>query len=222
MAIHRFEVYKSPNIGLFARANDRFMLLPHGFADTKTSKLLECLELKEYVFTSIAGTRLIGPMAVLNNKGLLLPSIASDEEVFNLKKVTGLNVEKLKSKLTAVGNLICANDRGAIISPSLESSLHSQIQDIFDVEVASTSIGGFSQVGSLLVATNIGGAIHPSASEEEINIVSQVLHVDIEPLTINAGVPYLSSGIIANSTNVIVGNLTSGPELIMLSRAFQT
>jgi translation initiation factor 6 len=33
--------------------------------------------------------------------------------------------------------------------------------------------------------------------------------------------PFLSSGLLANSKSVIVGSLTSGPELIMISRAFK-
>jgi translation initiation factor 6 len=47
------------------------------------------------------------------------------------------------------------------------------------------------------------------------------LQVQVEPVTVNGGTPFLSSGIIANSKSVIVGQLTSGPELIMISRAFK-
>jgi len=63
--------------------------------------------------------------------------------------------------------------------------------------------------------------VHPKATEEEIKIISEVLHVEVEPATVNSGIPFLSSGIVANSKSVIVGSLTSGPELIMISRAFK-
>jgi translation initiation factor 6 len=53
-------------------------------------------------------------------------------------------------------------------------------------------------------------------------MISEILKVDVEPATINGGIPYLSSGIIANSNSVVVGSLTTGPEFIMLSRAFKT
>ena len=61
-------------------------------------------------------------------------------------------------------------------------------------------------------------------SENSISIamISEILKVDVEPATINGGIPYLSSGIIANSNSVVVGSLTTGPEFIMLSRAFKT
>jgi translation initiation factor 6 len=45
--------------------------------------------------------------------------------------------------------------------------------------------------------------------------------VDVEPLTINGGIPYLSSVILCNSKALVVGSLTTGPELIMLSRGFK-
>ena len=49
---------------------------------------------------------------------------------------------------------------------------------------------------------------------------SNVLGVDIVPATINGGIPFVSSGILANSNAVVVGNLTNGPEIMMLTRAF--
>ena len=115
MAIYRYTVYKSPNIGIFVRANDSVVILPHGFAETKSEKLAEYLGVEE-VFASVAGTRLMGPMAVMNNNGVLLPSTAEDEEVQFLRERTRLRVERLDAKLTAVGNLISANDRGAVVS----------------------------------------------------------------------------------------------------------
>ena len=74
---------------------------------------------------------------------------------------------------------------------------------------------------SMIVSNNYGAAIHPKASEKEIETISSILKVDVEPLTINGGIPYLSSGIICNSKSLVVGSLTTGPELIMLSRGFK-
>jgi translation initiation factor 6 len=220
MAIYRYTAYKTPNIGIFAKANDSILLVPFGFAETKTQKLAEYLQAKE-VYTSVAGTRLIGPMTVMNNNGILLPSIASDEEVQLLRQSSGLNVEKVDSKFTAIGNLICTNDNGAIASPLLDGEVDQQIQDVLGVPVHSMTIGSFVQAGSMIVATNGGAGVHPKATEEEVKTISEVLQVPAEPVTVNGGVPFLSSGIISNTNAVVVGSLTSGPELIMLSRIFK-
>jgi translation initiation factor 6 len=221
LGIYKYDVYKSPNIGLFIKANDRIIIIPFGFAETKITRLMHYLQIEEKIFASIAGTRLIGPMTVMNNNGILLPSITSDEEIRILRQTSGLNVERLKSKFTAIGNLISTNDNGALLSPLLNSEVNKQVRDVLGVPVNSITVGGFIQTGSMVVATNIGAAIHPKATEEEIKIISESLQVQVEPATVNGGVPFLSSGIIANSKSVIVGSLTSGPELIMLSRVFK-
>lgn len=218
--IHKYDVYRSPNVGLFVRANDNTLLIPFGFADTKTKKLKEYLNVKKIMHVSIAGTRLIGPMSVMNNNGMLLPSTASDEEIQILKQ-TGLNVERLESKFTAIGNLILANDKGAIVSSLFNDEVHQNIRDVLGVPIQAMSIGGYVQVGSMVVTTNAGAIVHPNANDREIKSIAEILQVEAEPATINGGSPFLSSGIIANFKSAIVGNLTTGPELIMITRALK-
>jgi translation initiation factor 6 len=221
LGIYRYSVYKSPNLGLFAKTNDSVIIVPFGFAKTKAAKLIEYLDVRNEIYTSVANTRLIGPMTVMNNNGILVPSIATDEEVLTLKRETGLNVDRLKSKLTAIGNLISTNDNGAIVSPLFKGEVDQQIRDVLGVPVYSMTVSGFIQTGSMIVATNVGAAVHPKATEFEISSISETLQVQVEPVTINGGIPFLSSGILANSKSVIVGTSTSGPELIMLSRIFK-
>lgn len=218
--IHKYDVYRSPNVGLFLRTNNDTLLLPFGFAETKAKKLKEYLDVEKILHVSIAGTRLIGPMTVMNNNGILLPSTVSDDEIRILKQ-TGLNVDRLKSKFTAIGNLISANDKGAIVSNLFKGEAEQNIKDILGVPLQTFSIGGYVQVGSMIVATNAGAIVHPIANDSEISTISEILQVEAEPATVNGGSPFLSSGIIANFSSVIVGNLTTGPELIMISRALK-
>jgi translation initiation factor 6 len=221
LGIYKYAFYKSPNIGIFAKCNDDILIIPFGFAETKSDKLMEYLDTKNVVHTSIAGTRLVGPMMVINNNGILVSSIASDEEIQILRQESGLNVERIKSKYTAIGNLIAVNDNGAVISPFIEETNKQVIQDVLGVPSEKMTVAGFIQVGSVVVATNSGAVIHPNASDKEIEYASDILKVDIDHATINGGIPFLSSGIIANSKSVVVGSMTSGPELIILSRIFK-
>ena len=218
--IHKYDVYRSPNVGLFVRTNNDTLLLPFGFAETKAKKLIEYLDVEKIIHVSIAGTRLMGPMTVMNNNGILLPYTVSDDEIRILKQ-TGLNVDRLKSKFTAIGNLISANDKGALVSNLFKGEADQNIKDILGVPLQTFSIGGYVQVGSMIVATNAGAIVHPMANDSEISRISEILQVEAEPATVNGGSPFLSSGIIANFSSVIVGNLTTGPELIMISRALK-
>ena len=49
---------------------------------------------------------------------------------------------------------------------------------------------------------------------------ANVLGVKVEQSSINNGIPYVASGILANNHGIVVGSLTTGPEIMMLTRAF--
>ena len=63
---------------------------------------------------------------------------------------------------------------------------------MLDIEVLQKKIAGHNQVGAIMTATNQGGVIHPEADEKDISIFSNILGINIEPATINGGIPYLS------------------------------
>jgi translation initiation factor 6 len=217
--IIKYDVYSGPNVGIFTSVNDKFVFVPNGFAKTKAENLAHHLQ-TEYFMTPIANTRLLGILMVLNNHGILLPKTSSPDEIANLRKRTDLNVEILDTKYNALGNLTCVNDKGGIISPIIEKEYIKEIEDVLDIEVMQKRIAGYNQVGAVMEANNLGGVIHPEADEEDIKNFSNVLGVNIEPATINGGIPFVSSGMLANSNAVVVGNLTNGPEIMMLTRAF--
>jgi len=217
--IIKYDVYSGPNIGIFTSVNDKFVFIPNGFAKTKAENLARYLQ-TEYLMTPVANTRLLGILMVLNNHGILLPKTSSPDEIANLRKCTDLNVKILDTKYNALGNLICVNDKGGVISPIIEKEFIKEIEDTLDIEVIQKKVAGFHQVGAVMEANNLGGIIHPEADEEDIKNFSNVLGVNLEPATINGGIPFVSSGMLANSNAVVVGNLTNGPEIMMLTRAF--
>lgn len=220
MGIFKYDVYRSPNVGIYAKCNDKFVFVPNGFAATKAENLCEFLK-TDYIFTSVANTRLLGVLMVINNSGLLLPRNCHEEEITHLKKATGLNVDILDTKHTAIGNLICTNDKGAIMSPLIPNEYVKKVEDVLGVEVIRKRVAGYHQAGAMAVATSHGGIVHPATEEDDIKIISQVLGVELEPATINGGSPFVSAGILANNSSLVVGSLTNGPELVMLTKAFR-
>ena len=219
MDIIKYDVYSGPNIEIFTSVNDKFVFIPNGFAKTKAENLANYLQ-TEYITTSVANTRLLGVLMVLNNHGVLLPQTSSPEEIANLRKHTDLNVKILDTKYNALGNLICVNDKGGIVSPVIEKEYIKEIEDVLDIEVMQKKVAGYYQVGAVMQANNLGGIIHPEADEEDIKKFSNILGINIEPSTINGGTPFVSSGMLVNNNAIVVGNLTNGPEIMMLTRAF--
>ena len=220
LGIFKYDVYRSPNIGIYSKTNDSFVFIPNGFAATKAKNLAEFLK-TEYIFTSVANTRLLGPLMVVNNNGIILPRTALEEELSFLKKSTGLNIDILDTKHNALGNLICANDKGGIMSPMIPTEFVKKVEDILGIEIIQRKVAKYHQAGAMVVATSRGGIVHPDTEEKDIKIMAEVLGVKLEAATINGGVPYVASGILANNKSLVVGTLTNGPELVMLTRAFK-
>jgi len=219
MDIIKYDVYSGPNIGIYTKVNNQFVFVPNGFAKTKAENLANYLQ-TDYLTISIANTRLLGILTVLNNHGMLLPNTCSQGEIDHLKKHTDLNIKLLDVKYNALGNMICVNDKGGIVSPTIDKKYVKEIEDVLDIEVIQKKIAGFYQVGAVMSATSNGGIIHPLTDEDDVSTFSNILGVKIEPATINGGIPFVSSGILANDNAIVVGTLTNGHEIMMLTSAF--
>ena len=198
MGLHLIDIYRSPNIGVFLKGNDRFLLVPKGLAATKSDKLCDGLGVTA-VPASIGESRLLGALASMNGNGIM--------------------VSRLDSKLTAVGNLVVANHRRALVSPALDAKAVSQVRDVLGTEVERTPIGEYHQVGTFVVATNSGAAVYPGLEEKDVERIGALLGVDAYPTSVNSGVPYVASGLVANSRNAVAGTQTTGPELVFITRA---
>ena len=218
MGLHLIDIYRSPNIGIFLRGNDKYLLVPKGLAQTKSDKLCESLQVTA-VPTSIGESRLLGALASMNGNGVMVSRLAEESEIREIQAATGMNVSRLDSKLTAVGNLMAVNDRFALVSPVLDSRALSQVRDVMGTEVERTPIGEYYQVGSLVVTTNRGAAVYPGLDEKEVGRIGMMLGVEAYPTSVNRGVPFVASGLIANSRNAVVGSQTTGPELVFITRA---
>jgi translation initiation factor 6 len=218
MGLHLIDIYRSPNIGVFLKANDRHLLVPKGLAQSKCEKLSRSLDVSA-VPTSVAESRLLGPLLSMNNNGILASRLAESTELAEIASATGLNVARLDSRFTAVGNLVAANDRFAVVSPLLDSNAVAQVKDVLGIEVELMPIAEYAQVGALIVATNRGVAVYPGLDEAEVGRIGSLFGVEAGPTSVNRGVPYVASGIIANSRNAVVGSQTTGPELVFITRA---
>ncbi len=220
MGLHLVDLYRSPNIGIFLKANDKAILVPKGIASSKAERLATDLGV-DACHTSIGGSRLLGPLVAMNNRGVLASRMMEDYEVGEISFKTGLKVTRLESRFTAVGNLVAANDNGAIVSPVLEPHAIKQIQETLGIETRTMTIGEFPQVGAMIVATNSGAAVTPKATEREAEEIARVLKVEASPSSVNGGIPFPASGVVANTKNAVTGYLTTGPELIFLTRALK-
>lgn len=201
------------NIGLIARATDKFCLTgPPGLPPIATDILKV-----DTLSTTLLSIRYTGMFSACNSSGIIIPSIAEKEEIENLKSL-GINVLSLDIKETALGNLILVNDKGCVISNSLNVDKKA-IEDCFGCEVISGTIAGLDLVGSCGVATNKGLLVHRDCSEPELEKIEGVLKVKGDIGTANFGSPFVGAFIVANSNGFLVSERTTGPEMARIDEA---
>ena len=218
MPLFLFDLFGNASIGVYSLVNDKIAIIPPQVPETKRQKVEEWLKVK-VVATTVGKSLVVGALACSNSNGVVLSSFATEEEVKAIKSIADINVTVMDTKRTAYGNMVLANDKGAVAHPGMEREDMNKIEETLGVEVVPTKIAGLPYVGSLATATNKGVLAHPLLKEEERKVLNDVLKVPVDVGTINCGIPYVSTGLIGNSTGALVGLLTTGPEMFIIGQA---
>jgi translation initiation factor 6 len=218
LPIFLFDTFGSASIGVYLRVTEDYIIVPKQIPKPKIDKL-EVWCRRKILKTNIGGSVLIGSLVCANSHGIILPRNVLDEEVDVLKTLTNVNITIAETKKTAYGNLVLANDYGAIVDPRLKKKDLKKISDVMNVETVPGEVAGLPFVGSLTIATNKGVMAHPMIKPKEEELLRDVLNVPVGIGTINCGIPYIATGLIGNSEAVIAGSSTTGPELFMIGQA---
>jgi translation initiation factor 6 len=213
-----FDVFGNASIGVYSLVNDRIAIVPPQVPENKRKKVEEWLKVK-VVATTVGKSVVTGALACSNSNGVILPPFATEEEVEAIKSAADINVAVMDTKKTAYGNLVLANDKGAVADPRLERGVVNKIADTLGVEVVSSEIAGLPYVGSLATATNKGVLAHPLLKEGERKVLEDVFKVPVDVGTINCGIPYVATGLLGNSYGAVTGLLTTGPEMFIIGQA---
>jgi translation initiation factor 6 len=218
LAVYLSSIVGSASIGVYSLANDRFAAIPQMVPRKKAERAAEWLKV-QLVYTSISGSVLTGALACANSNGILLPNSVQEEELAIIKSVFEGNITVMLTKKTAYGNLVLANDRGAVVDPHFKEREVRQIAETLGVDTVAGEIAGLPYVGSLAVATNKGILAHPLLKDDEKELLEDVFKVPVDVGTVNCGIPYVGTGLLANSHAAVAGSLTTGPEMFIIGNA---
>jgi translation initiation factor 6 len=218
LAVYLSSIVGSASIGVYSLANDKVVVIPKMVPLKKAERTAEWLKVK-LVYTSIGGSVLAGALACANSNGILLPNSVRDEELTVIKSLFEGNITVMETKKTAYGNLVLANDHGAVVDPRFKEPEIRQIAETLGVDAVPSEIAGLPYVGSLAVATNKGVLAHPLLKDEERKILENVFKVPVDVGTINCGIPYVGTGLIGNMHAAVAGSLTTGPEMFIIGNA---
>ena len=218
MAIYLSSIVGSASIGVYSLVSDRILILPKAVPLKKAERLSEWLRVK-LIHTCVGGSILVGALSCANSNGMLLPSFVREQELETIRSCFDGNITIMETRKTAYGNLVLANDHGAIVDPRLKENEIRNISDTLCVETVQGEVAGLPYVGSLAVATNKGVLAHPLLKDSERKLIEECLKVPVDIGTINCGIPYVGTGLIANRHAAIAGLLTTGPEIFIIGSA---
>ncbi len=215
--IARTDFEGDSNVGAFGIATDRFVFVSMNMSEKSLQTIERAFDLP-LVQSTVATLDVVGIMSVANSNGLLVPYTVNDDELLRLKGFEDVRIDWVDSKMTALGNIIIANDSGAICHPDFDAKARQKISDTLGVEVVPGTVAQLPIVGANTVATSRGAVVHPLATSEEIEQIAQLLRVEVEVGTVNRGSPYTRLGVLANRNGMIAGTDTTGVELAHISQ----
>ena len=218
MAVYLSSIVGSASIGVYSLVTDKIVVIPKMVPLKKAERTAEWLKVK-LVHISIGGSVLAGALACANSNGILLPHFIREEELAVIRSLFEGNITVMETKKTAYGNLVLANDYGAVVDPRFKESEIKQIAETLGVEAVRGEIAGLPYVGALAIATNKGVLAHPLLKDEERKILENVFKVPVDVGTVNCGIPYVGTGLIGNSHTAVAGSLTTGPEMFIIGNA---
>jgi len=219
---HRVQFENSSEIGVFAKLTNSYCLV----AESKSFQKSFEAELAEHIpviVTSIASTRPIGRLVVGNSKGLLLPNTTTDQEMLHIRNSLPdtIVVQRIEERLSALGNVIVANDYVALVHPDLDKETEEIVADTLGVEVFRQTISGNSLVGSYCALTNKGALVHPNTIIEDQNELAALLQVPIMAGTINRGSAVIGGGLVVNDWTAFCGMDTTATEVMLVEKVFK-
>jgi translation initiation factor 6 len=218
LTVYLSSIVGSASIGVYSLATENIVLIPRMVPQQKAQEFADWLNVK-LAYTFINGSVLAGSLVCANSTGMLVSNGIREEELAALKLVFEGNITVMDSKKTAYGNLILASDKGAVVDPRFKEAEITKISKALGVEAVPSEIAGLPYVGSLAVATNKGVLAHPLLKDEERKTLETIFKVPIDVGTINCGVPYVGTGLIANSRAAVAGSMTTGPEMFIIGNA---
>ncbi len=206
--LRRLEVDGNPYIGVFCAANDEMLLHARPVPRPDVKSLSEALDVRA-VGTNVAHSTVVGSLVALNSNGILTSPFIEAGEL----EAIGAPVYPVPHRLSAVGNNVLCNDRGALVHPGYDDDAIELMQEVLGVPVVRGTVAGVKTVGAVAVATNKGVLCHPHAKPAEMDLIQETLKVPVAITTANYGSALVGACMVANSKGAVVGARTTPIEL---------
>ncbi|KAB8416383.1 hypothetical protein FH972_024902 [Carpinus fangiana] len=214
---------RTRRVGVFSALTNSYALVAVGASENFYSVFeAELADVIPIVHCTIAGTRIIGRLCTGNKNGLLVPTSTTDQELQHLRNSLpdSVKIQRIEERLSALGNVIVANDHVALIHPDLERETEELVADVLGVEVFRQTIADNVLVGSYMSLSNQGGLVHPKTPIADQDELSSLLQVPLVAGSVNRGSPVVGAGMVVNDWLSVTGLDTTATELSVIESVF--
>ncbi len=211
-------VFNSELIGAYSLATDKVCFVCKGVGEKTKRVFEEALEVEVKEIT-ISDSCLIGIFLVTNEKIALVPWSTTKKEIDELKSYFQ-EVAVLDIKFNALGNLISANTKGALIHVDLPDDTVELIKDLLKVKKVTKLPSKNRILASFLFVNEKAFLASPLFNKEVIELFKEVFETEGDFGTVNRGSYVIKLGMVANSKGAVVGGLTTGPEIAKIEQIF--
>jgi len=197
-------------VGVFATLTNSYALVAVGSSENFYSIFeAELADVLPICHCTIAGTRIIGRLTSGNRHGLLVPTSTTDQELQHLRNSLpdSVKIQRIEERLSALGNVIVANDHVALIHPDCERETEELVADVLGVEVFRQTVADNVLVGTYMALSNQGGMVHPKTSVQDQDELSSLLQVPLVAGSVNRGSSLVGAGMVVNDWLAVTGEL---------------
>jgi len=220
----RAQFESSSEVGVFSRLTNSYCLCALGGSENFYSTLeAELSSHIPVIHATLGGTRIVGRVAVGNRHGLLVPSMATEQEMMHLRDnlPETVKVQRVEERLSALGNCIACNDYVALVHTDLDKETEEVIADTLQVEVFRATVGQNTLVGSYCVLTNHGGMVHARMPAQDMEELSRMIQLPLVAGTANRGSDIIGAGVVANDWAAFCGMQTTATEIGVVEDIFR-
>lgn len=217
MNLEKLKVGDSAQIGIYVALGKDVAIVPENILKSQKEKIEKFLKVKCYVH-NIAESLLNGILAKIIDNKVILSKVANSQDIKFFEKL-GFKVLILDS-YHAIGNLIVNYNDKVIISAEFDSKTKKKIKDFLEKDVVVYQLNEMPAIGAYLVVNKNGFAVSPSANERDMKKIEKLFDLKGNIATINYGDSFIANGLLVNDFGVLVGELTTGYELIRINDIF--
>lgn len=217
MKFKKLDINTSPHIGIYASVSNNYGLFPDLINKKDEKAIQETLDI-DLIKLNLGESIVNGAISKIYDNKVVLAKSSLPSDVKYLEK-KGLDVLRLNSYL-AVGNLIVVNKNGLLLSTEFSKDEVKQISDFFGKKAKVFNIANISLVGCAVALNNKGMAVYPHVASDEFNDLKKMFKVDGNIATVNYGDGLVANGLLLNDKGLIMGEKTTGYEIIRLDDIF--